>query len=215
MRPPVHAPGSAQVGQLYRVRGNRYRLTMTERSEGEVTQLLGRWRQGDRAALEHLLPMVYAELRRLAAQQLRHQSGHTTLQATALVNEVLLKLLGRPSAGFENTAHLLNAAAQMMRQTLVGRARAAATDKRGGGWRRDEFTQALDLPIPEETDLAELDQALNQLQSIDTRMCQVVELRYFVGLDMHEVAATLGIAKRTAQRDWATAQAWLRSRLSA
>lgn len=188
---------------------------MTTGTEGEVTQLLHRWRGGDRTALERLLPMVYADLRRMAAGQLRGQAGHTTMQATALVHDVLLKLLDRPAADFQNTAHLINAAAQMMRQMLVSRARAAATDKRGGGWRRDEFTAALDLPIPDGTDLSELDQALSVLESIDQRMGKVVELRYFVGLDMQQVADTLGVARRTVHRDWATAQAWLRARLSA
>ncbi len=188
---------------------------MTTDSDGEVTQLLHRWRDGDRAALERLLPMVYAELRRLAAGQLRGHAGHTTMQATALVHDVLLKLLDRPAVDFQNTAHLINAAARMMRQTLVSRARAAATGKRGGGWRRDAFTAALDLPIPDGTDLAELDQALTVLESIDQRMGKVVELHYFVGLDMQQVADTLGVARRTVHRDWATAQAWLRSRLTA
>lgn len=187
---------------------------MTVQADGEITLLLQRWRGGDRAALERLLPMVYADLRRMAVGQLRNQAGHTTMQATALVHDVLLKLLERPVGDFQSTSHLINAAAQMMRQLLVSRARAAATDKRGGGWRRDDFTQALDLPIPDDTDLAELDQALTMLESIDERMSKVVELRYFVGLDMQQVADTLGVAKRTAHRDWATAQAWLRSRLS-
>ncbi len=188
---------------------------MTDQSDGEVTRLLSRWREGDRQSLDRLLPLVYADLRRIAASQLRANSGHTTMQTTALVHDVLLRLLDRPAADFQNTGHLINAAAQMMRQILVSRARAASTDKRGGGWRRDDFTAALDLPIPDNTDLAELDQALTLLESIDERMSKVVELRYFVGLDMQQVADVLGVAKRTAHRDWATAQAWLRTRLEA
>lgn len=187
---------------------------MVPDADGEITQLLQRWRGGDRGALERLLPLVYADLRRMAAGQLRHQAGHTTLQATALVHDVLLKLLDRPAGDFENTAHLINASALMMRRMLVSRARAAATDKRGGGWRRDDFTAALELPIPDGTDLGELDEALTILESIDERMGKVVELRYFVGLDMQQVADTLGVARRTVHRDWATAQAWLRARLS-
>lgn len=187
---------------------------MASGAEGEITQLLHLWRGGDRAALERLLPMVYADLRRMAASQLRSHGGHTTMQATALVHDVLLKLLDRPAADFQSAAHLINASAQMMRQILVGRARAAATSKRGGGWKRDDLALALDLPIPDDTDLAELDEALTALESIDERMSKVVELRYFVGLDMQQVADTLGVAKRTAHRDWATAQAWLRARLS-
>ena len=182
---------------------------------GDVTQWLQRWREGDRAALDRLLPLVYADLRRIAARQLRGLDGHATLQTTALVHDVLLRLLGRPPTGFENGAHLLNAAARMMRQHLVDRAREAAAVKRGGGWRRDDFTAAIDLPIPDGTDLAELDRALNELERFDDRMARVVELRYFVGLGMAEVAASLGVAERTARRDWASAQAWLRDRLTA
>ena len=139
--------------------------------------------------------------------------GHPTLQTTALVHDVLLRLLGRAPAEFENSAHLLNASARMMRQTLVDRARKAMSEKRGGRWIRDDFTQALELPIPDGTDLAELDTALTDLESAHERMAKVVELRYFVGLEVTEVAATLGITERTARRDWVAAREWLRDRL--
>lgn len=179
-----------------------------------VTQLLQRWQAGESTALDRLLPLVYADLRRIAAAQLRHKSGHTTLQTTALVHDVLLRLLERPGLQLHDSAHLFNAAARMMRQRLVSRLRASISDKHGGGWRRDDFAQALDLPIPEHTDLAELDHALGELEAAAPRMAQVVELRYFVGLEMAEIAASLGVTRRTVQRDWATAQAWLRSRLA-
>lgn len=188
---------------------------MIRDSGGNVTQLLQRWQGGDRAALDRLLPLVYADLRRIAARQLRAHDGHATLQTTALVNDVLLRLLDRPPSAFESTAHLLNASARMMRQHLVNRARDAAAAKRGGGWLRDDFTAAMDLPIPDGTDLDELDQALHELEAFDARMARVVELRYFVGLGMAELAAQLGIAERTAHRDWVSAQAWLRERLTA
>lgn len=186
---------------------------MAEHSDGSITQLLHRWHAGDREALDRLLPLVYADLRRIAARQLRSSDDHATLQATALVNDVLVRLIDRPAASFESTAHLLNAAARMMRQHLVGRAREAASIKRGGGWRRDDLAAAVDLPIPDGTDLAELDRALDELEGFDARMARVVELRYFVGLSMAEVAANLGVVERTAQRDMASAQAWLRGRL--
>jgi DNA-directed RNA polymerase specialized sigma24 family protein len=101
----------------------------------------------------------------------------------------------------------------MMRQQLVARSREAGSIKRGGGWRRDDLAAAMDLPIPDDTDLAELDRALDELEAFDARMARVVELRYFVGLSMAEVAASLGVVERTAQRDMASAQAWLRERL--
>jgi len=100
-----------------------------------------------------------------------------------------------------------------MRQVLVDRARKASTEKRGGRWLRDDFTEALDLPIPDGTDLAALDRALDELESAHERMARVVELRYFVGLEVGEVAAALGIAERTARRDWIAAREWLRERL--
>jgi len=194
-------------------RSPRYLARMTTAADDDVTVLLHQWRDGDPRALERLLPFVYADLRRIAANALRATPGHATLQTTALVNDVLLRMLGRTPMEFENTAHLLNASARMMRQVLVDRARKASTEKRGGHWLRDDFTEVLDLPIPDGTDLAALDLALDELESAHERMAKVVELRYFVGLEVGEVAAALGIAERTARRDWIAAREWLRERL--
>jgi RNA polymerase sigma factor (TIGR02999 family) len=181
----------------------------------DITQWVQRWSSGDSAALDHLLPMVYAELRRLARIQLGRQQGHDTLQATALVNDVLLKLIDRDAPqALESRAHLYNTAARMMRQLLVDRARSAAADKHGGGWLRDDFTRALELPIPEQTRLPELDAALDELATLEPRMAQVVELRYFIGLSVAEVAAMLELEERTVYRDWAAARAWLKDRLA-
>lgn len=191
----------------------RYRAATMAAHDDNVTSYLQQWRAGDMGALERLLPLVYADLRRIAASVLRATPGHATLQTTALVHDVLLRMLGRAPMEFEDTAHLLNASARMMRHVLVDRARMAATDKRGGGWLRDDFDAALELPIPEGTDLAALDAALDELERAHERMAKVVQLRYFVGLEVAEVAATLGIAERTAQRDWIAAREWLRSRL--
>ena len=180
----------------------------------DVTLLVQQWSAGDAHALERLLPLVYAELRRLARIQLSKQQGHDTLQATALVNDVLLKLIDREAPqALESRAHLYNSAARMMRQMLVDRARSAAADKHGGGWLRDDFTRALELPIPERTRLPELDAALTELAALEPRMAQVVELRYFVGLSVAEVAVLLELEERTVYRDWAAARAWLRDRL--
>lgn len=186
---------------------------MAEAGNDSVTRLLQRWSDGDAAALDRLLPLVYADLRRIAASALRATPGHATLQTTALVHDVLLRLLGRAPATFENSAHLLNASARIMRQILIDRARKASAEKRGGHWLRDDFTEALELPIPDGTDLAALDRALSDLESVHERMAKVVELRYFVGLEVAEVADTLGITERTARRDWVAAREWLRDRL--
>lgn len=183
-------------------------------SDDTIEGLLRRWREGDALALDRLLPLIYADLRRLAASVLRGTPGHATLQTTALVHEALLRVLGVRAADFESPAHLLNVAARMMRQILVDRARAANSQKRGGGWHRDDFAQMLELPIPDGTDLDALNEALTELESAHERMAQVVELRYFVGLTVAEVAQTLGVTERTAHRDWAAAREWLRERLS-
>lgn len=180
-----------------------------------IEDLLRRWREGDAGALDRLLPLIYADLRRLAASVLRGTPGHATLQTTALVHEALLRVLGVRAADYQSPAHLLNVAARMMRQILVDRARAAFSQKRGGGWQRDEFTDMLELPIPDGTDLDALNEALTDLESAHERMAKVVELRYFVGLSVAEVAQTLGVTERTAHRDWASAREWLRERLSA
>ena len=183
-------------------------------STDDITHLMQRWSAGDGGALDALLPKVYAELRRLARIQLGRQQGHDTRQATALVNDVLLKLIDRDvPQRLESRAHLYNTAARMMRQLLVDRARSANADKHGGGWLRDDFTRALDLPIPEQTRLPELDAALTELAALEPRMAQVVELRYFIGLSVAEVAAMLELEERTVYRDWAAARAWLKDRL--
>lgn len=182
--------------------------------DGSIDGLLHRWRDGDAHALDRLLPLIYADLRRLAASVLRGTPGHATLQTTALVHEALLRVLGVRAADYQSPSHLLNASARMMRQILVDRARAAYSQKRGGGWHRDEFSEMLELPIPDGTDLDALNEALTELESAHERMAKVVELRYFVGLTVIEVAQALGITERTAHRDWAAAREWLRERLA-
>lgn len=184
-------------------------------SEADVTSLLESWRSGDAASLDALLPLVLADLRRMARAELSRHRGHDTLQPTALVNEVFVRLLGHDAlAKVEDRGHLMHLAARIMRQLLVARARASATDKRGGGWRRDELTESLGLPLPQDPKLAELDEALDRLQRLHPRMAQVVELRWFGGFEATEIAQVLGVTVRTVGRDWATARAWLRKELA-
>jgi len=184
--------------------------------DGGVTQLLRQWQQGDGQALDALLPLVYDELRRIAAHELRSHRGHDTLQPTALINDVFVRLLGTQTLDIGNRKHLYTTAAKLMRQILIDRARAQLRDKRGGGqWQRADFVEAMALPIEQDTDLPALDQALTALDALDARMAQIVELRYFVGLEVVEVAALLGVDERTVYRDWAMARAWLRQRLDA
>lgn len=182
--------------------------------DGGVTQLLRQWQQGDVEALDALLPLVYDELRRIAAHELRSHRGHDTLQPTALINDVFVRLLGAGQLDIGNRRHLYTTAAKLMRQILIDRARAQLRDKRGGGqWQRADFIEAMALPIEQNTDLPALDQALSALGALDARMAEIVELRYFVGLEVGEVAALLGVDERTVYRDWAMARAWLRQQL--
>lgn len=181
----------------------------------EVDDWLRRWRDGEERALDRLLPLVYDELRRLAATQLRRNAGHATLQPTALVHEVLLRLLGAGQVDFENARHWYASAARIMRQVLVDRARAQQRDKRGGGAVRVELVDEVGLPIEADTDLLDLDRALDALARRDARVAQVVELRCFVGLEVAEVAALLALDERTVYRDWAFARAWLRQHAGA
>lgn len=183
--------------------------------ESSVTKLLVQWQAGDPAALDALLPQVYDELRRLAAHELRGHQGHETLQPTALVHDVFVRLLGAAALDIGNRKHLYTTAAKLMRQVLIDRARARGRDKRGGGWQRVELVDALALPIEEDVDLVDLDRALKALERLDPRMANMVELRYFVGLEVSEVAALLEIDERTVYRDWAMARAWLRQHLGA
>jgi RNA polymerase sigma factor (TIGR02999 family) len=179
-----------------------------------VTELLATWRTGDTSALDALLPLVYAELRALAASQLRGQ-GHDTLQPTALVHDVFVRLLGAQRIDISSRKHLFTTAAKIMRQILIDRARAQTRDKRGGANAQQvDFTEALALPLPQDTQLPALSEAIDALRALDSRVADIVELRYFVGLSVAEVAALLEIDERTVYRDWAMARAWLKDFLS-
>lgn len=180
---------------------------------GNVTLMLQRWSEGDAYALDDLLPAVYGDLRLLAARRLADHPDQRTLQPTALLNEMFLRLLGADRVDITDREHLFRLAARTMRQILIDRARRAAADKQGGRWRREDLTKALRLPLPEDTDLERLDEALEELERLDERIARVVELRYFVGLKVGEVARVMGVDERTVYRDWAFARSWLRMHL--
>lgn len=186
-------------------------------SDIDVTGLLQQWREGDQDALDSLLPHVYAQLRRIAVHELRVNQGHETLQPTALINDVFVRLLGAHSLDIDNRKHLFTTAAKLMRQVLIDRVRAQKREKRGGGghWQRVDFIEAMALPIEQNTDLPALDQALTALTELSPRMAQIVELRYFTGVEVSDVARLLNLDERTVYRDWAMARAWLRQRLNA
>lgn len=175
--------------------------------------MLHRWQQGDPEALDHLLPSVYDDLRALAASRLSSHSGHPTLQPTALLNEMFLRLIGAENIRINDRDHLFKLAARTMRQILVDRARRSARDKHGGDLQRSDLTEALHLPLPEGSNLEEIDAALIALEQLDERLARIVELRFFVGLSVPEVASVLKIDERTVYRDWSLARSWLRQRL--
>jgi len=211
----VETPLQETVGDTGPACAGGHGAEAPEPDRSEVTTWLLRWSAGDSRALDALLPQVYAELRAMARRELSGHRGHDTLQPTALVHDVLLRLLDAGQAPrFEDRRHLFNAAARIMRQLLVDRARRAACDKHGGAWKRDEFVCALDLPMPEDTALPALDEALQALERLQPRLAQVVELRCFAGLTVAEVARLLELEERTVYRDWAAARAWLRDRLA-
>ena len=179
----------------------------------EVTLILDALEQGDNTAVERLLPVVYLELRQLAAQKLsREQPGHT-LQPTALVHEAYLRLVGSEGQSFQNRAYFFGAAAEAMRRILIDNYRRKQSSKRGGGLQRVELEDRY-LAIEEPTDnLAALDEALTEFQSIDPTKAELVKLRYFTGLTLEEAGALMGISESTAKRQWKYARAWLFGRI--
>jgi RNA polymerase sigma factor (TIGR02999 family) len=175
---------------------------------GEVTQLLEAMHDGDLVAAEKLLPLVYTELHRLAKSYMRRERPDHTLQATALINEAYLRLLGE-EVDWKNRAHFIGIAAQGMRRVLVDYARAHKADRRGGGFERIELQEELALSAERLDEVALLDEAMTRLALINPRQARVVELRYFGGLSIEQIAEVLEIAPRSVKRDWSLARIWL------
>jgi RNA polymerase sigma factor (TIGR02999 family) len=180
---------------------------------GEVTALLTAWRQGDQDALERLVPIVYGDLRRIAARYMRGESEGHTLQATVLVHEAYLRLIREQDRTWENRAHFFGVAAQIMRNLLVDHARSACRAKRGGRATQIQLDPASDLAAIDPEDLLALENALERLAQMDARASRIVELRFFVGLTHQEIANVIGSSERTVKREWTTAKAWLRVEL--
>ena len=180
----------------------------------DVTDLLLSWRQGDAAAFDRLIPLVYDELRRVAGRRLRGESPGHSLQATALGHEGYLRLVDVDRMTVTSRAHFLGVAATLMRQILVDHARRQRADKRGG----DVTMLSLDEVSPAapvaSVDVLALDEAIEALTAIDPRQCRIVELRFFAGLTIDEAADALGVSPATVEREWALAKAWLYRRLS-
>jgi RNA polymerase sigma factor (TIGR02999 family) len=180
----------------------------------EVTELLKEWRKGDRKALDALLPLVYKELRRQARFQLRKERPEHTLESAALVHEAFLRLTQVSTPQWESRTHFFAIAAQLMRQILVDYARRHRAAKRGGSVCKVSLHDAMAQRQRTSLDVIALDDALQSLAGIDERQSRVVELRFFGGLSIPEIAEVLEIAPATVQRDWATARAWLYREMS-
>lgn len=181
---------------------------------GTVTQLLLRWSNGDRAALDDLMPMVYNELRRLAGIYLRRESPNNTMQPTALVHEAYLKLVDQKEVSWQNRAQFFGMAAKMMRNILVDHARGQKAAKRGGNQYRLSLTNIEQMGSMPDIDLIALDEALNSLTVIKPQHSRIVELKFFGGLTIEEIAEVMEVSHATVERDWNFARAWLRRELS-
>jgi RNA polymerase sigma factor (TIGR02999 family) len=182
-------------------------------SSRDVTELLIAWGQGDESAFEQLVPMVHAELRRLARRQMAGERPGHTLQTTALVNEAYLRLLDLSRVRWQDRTHFLSMTSRVMRRILVDHARARDARKRGGHDVKVPIDDALDVSVERSVDLVALDDALTALAAIDLRKSRVVEMRFFGGLSVEETAETLGVSPETVKRDWRMAKAWLMKEL--
>jgi RNA polymerase sigma-70 factor, ECF subfamily len=182
---------------------------MSASPNGDVTQLLAQWSEGDRGALDALMPVVYGELRKIADAYLRRERSGHTLQPTALVHEAWMRLVRQDQPSFEHRTQFYALAAQVMRRILVDHARTVNADKRGGGAQKAPLHEAVAQFDDHTVEFLALDQALDQLARVSARQAQVIELRYFGGLTVEEIAAMLNVSPATISRDQKTAEAWL------
>ncbi|HVG38472.1 MAG TPA: sigma-70 family RNA polymerase sigma factor [Pyrinomonadaceae bacterium] len=184
------------------------------RPDRSITELLVKWGRGDKAALDELMPLVYDELRKLAASYLRRQAGGHTLQATALVHEAYVRLADRQGASMQHRAQFFGLAAKMMRDILVDHARKRAATKHGGGQLHISLSQAERSGHQPEVELVALDDALKDLAATNPQHSRVIELRFFGGLTIEEAAEVMSLSNATVERYWSFARAWLRRELA-
>ena len=187
---------------------------MPDEQVHDVTLILNEWRGGDKSAADRLFPLVYDELKRSARHYLARERADHTLQPTALVHEAYLKMVDQTVLAAENRSHFFGIASRVMRQILVDHARRHKAEKRGGAAERFAIEDIDILPDQSAADLLELDEALQKLESLDKRKCQVVDMRFFGGLKEDEIAAVLGVTEKTIRRDWQFSKLWLFRELS-
>ncbi len=179
-----------------------------------VTQLLIDWRDGNQQAMDEMLPLVYAELRRIAANRLRHERPGHTLQPTALVHEAYLRLIDQENVNWQNRAQFYGIAAEMMRRILINHAVAKHADKRGGDAIKVSLSAAENIFAQKDVNLIALDEAMKSLSIFDERKSKIVELKFFGGLTIEEIAEVLSISHATVEREWTLAKAWLHREIS-
>ncbi len=203
------------MGRVFRAGSSPSRLQWpTEDREHDVTELLADWSAGDESVLDRLVPMVEADLRRIAERYMRCEAKNHTLQATALVSELYLKLMGRRQLHWKNRAHFYGSAAQIMRRVLVDHARARDAAKRGGGEKAISLEDFTEIGREKDRALIALDEALEALAGVDKRQSRIVELRFFAGLSHKEVGEALQLSTQSVRREWRTARLWLHQFLS-
>jgi RNA polymerase sigma factor (TIGR02999 family) len=183
-------------------------------SPDQLTQLLVRWRGGDREALDALMPLVYDELRRLAHYYLQRERSDHTLQSTALVHEAYMRMLGQNLPDWQNRAHFFGVAARLMRQILAEYARSHQAAKRGGDACKVTLDEGALVPQKTDVDVIQLDDALQDLAKLDEQQSRIVELRFFAGLSIDDTSEVLGISPATVAREWTTARIWLHREIS-
>jgi RNA polymerase sigma-70 factor (ECF subfamily) len=189
-------------------------MTTPPSTRQEVTQLLGDWSAGDQGALEKLIPLVQPELHRLAHHYMSRESAGHTLQTTALLNEAYLQLTDKTQPSWQNRTHFMAVAAQLMRRIMVDHARARHALKRGAGAIRVTLDETALVTEQRAEELLALDEALQKLAEFDRRRCEIVEMRYFGGLTVEEIADVLKVHPNTVMRDWRAAKAWLYAELT-
>jgi RNA polymerase sigma factor (TIGR02999 family) len=186
---------------------------MAQVPQHDVTLLLQRWTDGDRASMDRLIELVYPEMQKIALRYLQHERVDHTLQSTALVHEAYMRLVQQPDKQWANRSHFFAVASRIIRGILVDYARAKLTVKRGAGAAQISLSDAMIGQDPGEVDLLDLDNALNALQKLDPQQSQIVEMRFFGGLSIEETAEVLKVSPSTVKRDWIMAKTWIRRQM--
>lgn len=187
---------------------------METSGQKNISLILKDWSSGNQAAVDQLMPAIYDELKKIAAQYLRKERSDHTLQPTELAHEAYLKLIDISNVNWQDRAHFFAVSAQVIRHILVDHARAKATDKRGGAAERIVLDEAISFSNEQDTDLLALDEALKELATFDEQQSKIVELRFFGGLTIEETASVLRLSPATIKREWTLAKAWLHKNLS-